>query len=86
MDIIIKSIILGLMVAWVIAFATKTGLREWAEVHAPCDLLNELIRCDFCLSWWLSLVFTFVLYLYDGFAWGILAVPFLSTMIARKFL
>lgn len=78
-------VVVGLLAAWILSLAGKWGWREWLQVHAPCDFLYRLFMCDFCCSWWLSVVISLTLLVVVGRRF-MLAVPFCSTLIAAKWL
>ena len=54
----------------------KWGIRERLEVNAPCDLLNQMVRCDFCLSFWMGLVVSLILAIFVH--WWLVFIPALS--------
>ena len=83
-DIVCWCIVVGLLAAWMLTLADKWGIREYAQVHAPCDFLYKLFMCNFCTAWWLNVVICLSLLLITG-KWGMLVVPFVSTMITRKY-
>ena len=56
-EFLCAAVIIALISCWVILFITKTGAREYVEVHAP-TLISKMFGCDFCLSWWLCLFFS----------------------------
>ena len=47
------------------------------------DLISELAHCDFCLSWWLSLIVAIIAAAIIGDWWAI-ATAILATPICRK--
>lgn len=78
--------ITGLTAAFVIHFMTKSGLREWLmRICEGRRVLEELLECDFCLSWWISLaVAVSEAVLLGEWQIALLAVP--SAALARFFL
>jgi hypothetical protein len=51
--------IVALAAAWAVLLLARVGLRDWVVVRAP-RLISELAACDFCLSWWLCVIFSLV--------------------------
>lgn len=59
MSTIYQIVITALIVAFVILFLGKTGLR--LKIRDYCDkkrlrLIADMIDCDFCLSFWLCVI------------------------------
>ena len=75
---------IALVASWTILFITKTGAREYIEVHAP-KLIAEMFSCDFCLSWWLGVILSVALVIGTG-EWIYLCCPFFSTPLTRRLL
>lgn len=50
--------------AFVVLFLGKIGLRDYLIEHSRISILSKLIACDFCLCFWINLVFStsFVLF------------------------
>ena len=48
------------LTAWVLGVAAKTGLLEWAQVHAPSELLYKLLTCRFCTTFWAGVVIALI--------------------------
>ncbi len=75
--------VVALSTAFVLGLASKWGLVEWAQVHAPNDFFEKLLNCKFCLSFWTGLVISLILSVTAGCGW-IIAAPICSTVIARE--
>ena len=73
--------VVGLAASFALALASKWGWLEWAQVHAPSDLLNEMLNCHFCCSWWACVILCLLLLPLGG--WAMLLVAPCSTMIAK---
>ncbi|WP_418665450.1 hypothetical protein [Alistipes finegoldii] len=71
----------ALLAAFIIIFMDRTGLRELVIATAP-KLISQLFDCDFCLSWWVSIVLAVgaAVCMWDA---ALLLVPFLSTPVTR---
>lgn len=54
------AIVLAGLSAFIILLLEKLGVREKIELTAP-RLISELFNCDFCLSFWISLIFAVIL-------------------------
>lgn len=81
MDWLVKIICLSLFAAFVILLITKIGLREWVQTFAP-KLLSKLFSCDFCLSFWICVLISFVFYIFVKDE-NILVLPFLASPLTR---
>ena len=80
-----KIILTALIVAFAILVLTKTGLRD--KARDAFDLkgikfMAEMIDCDLCLSFWLSVCTCISTAIYSGdISW--IYVPVFSTPITR---
>lgn len=83
-EFVCTAIIIALIACWVILFITKTGAREYIQVHAP-KLISQMFSCDFCLSWWLCLLLAICFSIGTGNP-VIILCAFCSTPIARYYL
>lgn len=83
-NFIISVALIALVASWTILFMTKTGAREYIEVHAP-RLVAEMFSCDFCLAWWLGVILSAALAIGIG-EWIYLCCPFFSTTLTRRLL
>ena len=70
--------------AWLLTLAHKWRLIEWAAVHSNA-FFNEMLNCDFCLSWWTAWVLVIALFCVTG-DYQLAIVPFVSTCITRRLL
>ena len=53
-------IMVALAAAFVVLLTKKWGIAEWYQVHGG-EFLSRLFACDFCMSFWASVVlFAFV--------------------------
>lgn len=74
-------IYIALAAAFVILLIEKLGIRDSIVVNAP-KLISQLFDCDFCLSFWMSLILAVILAIFfDEFS--ILFIPIISTPITR---
>lgn len=83
-DFIAATIIIALLASWIILFIGKTGTREYIQVHSP-KLISQMFSCDFCLSWWLCLIWA-VLFSLEAGNPVLLLTSFCATPIARHIL
>lgn len=82
--IVIVSFMVGCAAAFLLLLAYKLGIVEWLQVHGDV-VVSKMAQCNFCMSWWLSVVITILLaVIMDNVA--LLCVPFISTTIARRLL
>lgn len=75
---------ISLTAAFFILLIGKMGLRDEIIARAP-KLISEMFSCDFCLSFWTSLVLAIAMAIVLGDT-GILIIPILSTPIIRVLL
>lgn len=71
----------------------KWRVWEYLQVHADywlfkvfkkeTDLMNRAFSCVFCLTWWLSVIFSLILLVIEG-DWLYAIVPLFSSPIAKK--
>lgn len=83
-DFIFISCIVACFAAFILTLLYKFGVVEYVQVHGN-DFFAKMFSCDFCLSWWTSVVLC-VFALLLSFNTEFLVVPFVSTLICRKLL
>ena len=83
LDFLCYTAFLALAAAFILCLMNKWGVLEWLQVHAPSDFLNELFRCKFCCSWWVSVLLAVPLSLIQGQA-ELLLLPFFTTVITKE--
>lgn len=79
--IIDMAIMIAAVSAFVILLIGKIGLRNWLIAITP-KLISQLFDCDFCLSFWLSVILASIL----AIIWNeplLLIIPIVSTPITR---
>ena len=74
-------IIISLIASFVIMLMRKWGVVEWVQVHGN-DFFSKMFSCDFCLSRWVSLTISVIIFLVTRDAL-VLSAPFGSTMLTR---
>ena len=84
-NLIAYIIIISGVAAWLLTLAKKWGIIEWCQIHVTQPTLNQLFRCDFCMSWWTAWVLTAALFCITGDS-HTLIIPFVSTTITRRLL
>lgn len=84
MFIIFNIVIVGLMSAFFIELAYKWGIVEYAQVHGN-NFIYKLFSCDFCMSFWTSLIITLVICFISG-DFSNIFIPLGSTVISKKLL
>ncbi len=82
---LIKLLLIAIFIACAAAFGIlfigKVGIREAVITAAP-KLISKLFECDFCLSFWTSLILAIILAI--SFSnMSILLTPIISTPITR---
>lgn len=87
MSAICQTLIVATLAAFIILFLGKTGLRiKLRDISdkSGIRLLADMLDCDFCLSFWISLCLSLG-FLVLGYEISII-VPFCATPIARYLL
>lgn len=79
--IIDVAIVIACTSAFGILLIGKLGMRDEIIAKAP-KLISELFSCDFCLSFWFSLILAIILAIFFSEIM-ILFIPIISTPIAR---
>lgn len=84
-EFLIWVTLISLAAAFALSVATKWGVLEWLQVHAPNEFFNKLLNCNFCCSFWIGLILSGVLAIVTGH-WYILLCPICSTILTRDLL
>lgn len=74
-------IYISLASAFIILLIGKIGIRDGIIARAP-KLISQLFDCDFCLSFWTSLILAIILAIFFG-EMSIILIPIISTPITR---
>lgn len=72
---------IALAAAFVILLIGKLGIRDNIIAKAP-KLISQLFDCDFCLSFWTSLILAIILAIFFN-EMSIIFIPIISTPITR---
>nr|DAK81426.1 MAG TPA: Protein of unknown function (DUF1360) [Caudoviricetes sp.] len=67
--------------AFAILLAERLGVRDKIVAEAP-KLISQLFDCDFCLSFWTSLILAIILAIFFN-EMSIILIPIISTPITR---
>lgn len=78
---LVLVVLIALAVTFIIQFAEKRGYRDRAIDNTE-GLLQEMLKCDFCLSFWTSLILSLLVISVLG-NWWILFAPVFTTPITR---
>lgn len=78
---VMMTLIVALITAFLLLAAYKMGIVEYLQVHGN-KLVSEMVHCDFCMCWWLSVAVS-VVFLVVTMDFLCLGIPFLSTPLAR---
>lgn len=80
------AFIVALLVACLSAFclllAYKLGIVELLQVEGN-EFISKMAHCDFCMSWWLSVIISVIIIIASGDVMFLLT-PFFATPIARR--
>lgn len=74
-------VLIALAATFIIQFAEKRGYRDHA-IDNTKGLLQEMLSCDFCLGFWMSLILSIFVLVALG-NWWILFAPVFATPIIR---
>lgn len=74
-------IYIALAAAFIILLIGKLGIRDSVIAKAP-KLISQLFDCDFCLSFWMSVILAIILAIFFKEI-NILFIPIMSTPITR---
>ena len=74
-------IYIALAAAFIILLIGKLGIRDNIIAKSP-KLISQLFDCDFCLSFWASLILAVILVIFFR-EMNILFIPIISTPITR---
>ena len=77
-------IVVALLTAFVIILAKKWGITEMVQIHGN-DFFSKLASCDFCMSYWVSLVISIIAVIVTG-DWTLIFLPFFVTPLSRYIL
>lgn len=69
---------------FLILLLEKTRIRERIQVHGNA-FWSALFSCDFCLSFWSSLIISIFLIIF-GYSWVAMAFPVVAVPLIRKLL
>lgn len=78
---LVLVVLIALAVTFIIQFAEKRGYRDSA-INNTDGLLQEMLKCDFCLGFWTSLILSLLVISVLG-NWWILFAPVFTTPIIR---
>ena len=78
------AIVIAAVAAFFILFMEKTGYRDKMIANSP-KLISQMYDCDFCLSFWVSAVFSTGIVLGECNLIYVL-IPFISAPITRRLL
>jgi len=80
--LIAYSVFVALVAAFVVALLKKWGVAEYMQVHGD-RFTSQMFSCDFCMSWWASVLVMLLSVSFVGDNVAFLLVPVLATPIAR---
>ena len=82
-EFVCKIVIVATMASFLLALAYKWKVIEWLQVHnGDHGIIDQMVRCSFCLSWWTGVLVSIVAFLVTKDA-SFCLVPFFSTTITR---
>ena len=79
--LLVFSVEVALMAAFVVVLLKKWGIAEWMQVHGN-GFVSELFSCDLCMSFWASVLICFcMLCMTENLM--VLLIPIFTTPITR---
>jgi len=89
-QIIYLSVFVALIATFLLLLMGKWGTIEWVQVHGS-KLFSDMFSCQFCLSFWISILITFLLLIFITFTNGNISpfyvfIPICATTLIRKLL
>ena len=85
LTVLMYAVIIACIASFTIMLLEKLGMRDRIVERAPM-LISKLFDCDFCLSFWVSLILAVIFTLITRELSVFIIVPFISTPIARMLL
>ena len=78
------AMIIACIAAFVVTLLHKWGVVEYMQVHAGDfpEVVNKLFSCDFCLSWWVSVIISIFFAISMSYLL-VLLCPFIATPVAK---
>lgn len=78
------AMIIACIAAFVVTLMHKWGFVEYMQVNADNfpEVVNKLFSCDFCLSWWVSVVISIVFAISMSYL-IVLLCPFIATPVSK---
>lgn len=75
--------VIALAAAFTLGLASKWGILEWLQVHAPNEFFEKMFNCKFCCSFWVGVIISLTLCVITG-QWMIMLAPVCTTVITRE--
>lgn len=75
-------ILIGLC-AFTISLLKKWGVTEWVQVHTKSAVINQLMGCNLCMSFWLSFLGSIIFIIFTGEWTNLFLAPICTPFIKR---
>ena len=85
LTVLMYAVVIACIASFTIMLLEKLGIRDRIVERAPM-LISKLFDCDFCLSFWVSLILAVILAIINCEFTIFIIVPFISTPITRMLL
>lgn len=79
--VLMMAVMVALVAAFVVLLLKKWKITEYMQVHGD-KITSQLFSCDLCMCFWASVIVMCISAIWVDEVW-MLAVPFMSTPIAR---
>jgi hypothetical protein len=87
MHLVTMALVAGLISTFIITVCRKTGLLEYLQSRTRIRILYNLLQCDFCIGFWLSLIITILAFVFlVPFTWLAVIVPPMAAAFNNRFL
>lgn len=78
---IVLGVPVALLAAFVVLLVKKWGIAEWMQIHGD-KVMSQLFACDFCMSFWASMILCMFLAGFTDDATFVI-MPMFTTPITR---
>ena len=78
------AVFVSFFAVFFLLLAYKWQIVDWLQ-RKGSEKVSEMAHCDFCMSWWLSVLLTIIIAPFIG-EWWLVCVPFIAAPLARHWL
>lgn len=83
-EIFFTSMVIACLSAFAVTLMHKWGFIEHMQINADRfpEFVNQLFNCYFCLSWWVCVFISVLLFIFIG-DFYVAVCPFVATPVAK---